>query len=136
MKEILILLLLISIVLLMGYTKVGCNVTSFIVVKLIQLVHLLLCLFIVLGPFFIKDKEILIVYVLMVSFIIFHWVISSDVCALTLLEQWVTGKPSEFTFVGRLVNPVYNVKNRHIMVFTVILLLIAFTRLVHSYKLL
>ncbi|MDD4930670.1 MAG: hypothetical protein PHG66_00755 [Candidatus Colwellbacteria bacterium] len=136
MKRLLTLLLLISIILMLRYTKVGCNVTSFIIVKLVQLVHLLLILFIVLGPFVIKEKEVLLFYVVVVSFIIFHWILSSDVCALTLLEQWVTGNPSEFTFVGRLVKPVYNITNRHVMCLTVILLLIAFTRAVRMYKLL
>lgn len=136
MWGVIVLLMLITIVLMMRYTKIGCRVTSFIVVKLIQLVHLLLILFILLGPFLIKEKEILLFYIVMVSFIIFHWILSSDVCALTLLEQWVTGNASEFTFVGRLVKPVYNITNRHIMVLTVILLLIAFTRVVKMYGLL
>lgn len=129
MKEI-SLILLISIFLLLCSTT-----TSFIIVKFIQLIHILLCLFVILGPFFIKDKELLIFYVMIVSFIIFHWIVSSDVCALTLFEQWVTGKPSDYTFIGRLVKPVYNITNRCVTSITIGLLLIAVIRLMKIYKL-
>jgi len=130
MRGVLIILVLLLSFFFLRYTKIG----SFIVIKFIQFLHLLLCLFIILGPFFIKDKEILIFYILVVSFIIFHWVLSSDVCALTLLEQWITGNSSESTFIGRIVKPVYNVTNKHITCITVFLLLIAITRLIRMYK--
>lgn len=129
-KNILLLLLLIFIIIVLKWTRhqqqIDC---SFLVAKFIQFIHLLLCIFILLGPFLIKEKELLILYILIVSFVIFHWILSSDVCALTLLEQWVTGKTSDETFVGRLVKPIYNITNRHIMIITVALLLISIIRM-------
>lgn len=135
MKEILIVTILLALIIFLRYTKIGCSITSVIVVRFIQLVHLLLCLFVIFGPFIIKDRQILTIYVLIVSFIIFHWIVSSDVCALTLLEQWCTGKKSEHTFIGRIVKPVYNVTNRTIVNITVGLLFIAFIRLARMYHL-
>ena len=90
---------------------------------------MILCRAIIIGPFIINDKCLLIVYSICVSFIIFHWILSSDVCALTLLEQWVTGKNSDSTFIGRIVKPIYNVTNKHITCITISLLLIAIIRL-------
>lgn len=118
------LLIMIVILKIMNY-----NIGSFIVVKIIQLLHLLLCLFIIFGPFFINNKDTLIIYIVLVSFIILHWILSSDVCALTLLEQYITGESSDYTFVGRLVKPVYNITNRHIIIITVGLLLFAIIKL-------
>ena len=103
-------------------------VLTCVTVKVIQFLHLLLCLFVVLGPFIIKQKEILAFYIFIILFIMFHWVLANDTCALTLLEQFITGKPSNETFVGRLVKPVYNVTNKHIMAATVCLLVIAIVR--------
>lgn len=121
-------LLILSIYLLL-FTKIGCSITSFAIEKLIQSIHLILCIAIIIGPFIINDKSLLIVYIICVSFIIFHWFLSSDVCALTLLEQWVTGKNSESTFIGRIVKPIYNVTNNHVTCITIILLLISIIRL-------
>ena len=114
-NKIIIFSLLILSLYLLCTTKIGQNISSFAIEKLIQSIHLILCL--------------LIVYSICVSFIIFHWILSSDVCALTLLEQWVTGKNSDSTFIGRIVKPIYNVTNKHITCITISLLLIAIIRL-------
>lgn len=61
--------------------------------------------------------------------IIFHWVINNDTCALTIIESWISGKPSDQTFIGRIVKPIYNIKDTQITYITLILLLIAMIRL-------
>ena len=128
-NKIIIFSLLILSLYLLCTTKIGQNISSFAIEKLIQSIHLILCIAIIIGPFIINDKCLLIVYSICVSFIIFHWILSSDVCALTLLEQWVTGKNSDSTFIGRIVKPIYNVTNKHITCITISLLLIAIIRL-------
>lgn len=127
-KRILFIVLFMIIICLSTLTKMGCEISSYLVIKLIQIIHILIILFIVFGPFVIKDKELLIIYILFVSFIIFHWIVLSDVCVLTLVEQWFTGKPSGETFIGRLVKPVYNVTDRHVTILTWIVLCIAIVR--------
>lgn len=97
--------------------------------KIIQLIHLLLCIAIITGPFVIKNRYFLKVYVICVMLIIFHWVINNDMCALTVIESWISGKPSDQTFIGRIVKPIYNIKNTQIMNVTLILLLISLIRL-------
>lgn len=97
--------------------------------KIIQLIHLLLCIAIITGPFVIKNRYFLKVYVLCVMLIVFHWVINNDTCVLTVIESWISGKPSDQTFIGRIVKPIYNIKNTQIMNVTLILLLIALIRL-------
>lgn len=54
-----------------------------------------------------------------------HWICLNDTCALTMLEQYITGKKSNETFIGRIVNPVYNISNVEIQLLTFLLLCLA-----------
>jgi len=103
---------------------------NYLITKIIQAIHLLLCIAIVTGPFIIKDKYFLKMYVICVTLIVFHWILNNDTCALTIAEEWLTGKPSDQTFIGRIVKPVYNIENIHIVNATIILLIIAIVRLI------
>ncbi len=110
-----------------------CNTECTIALCIIRMVHALFVLYIVLGPFVTDDitpksKDFLKCYIIISSFTIFHWIIANDTCALTLLEQYLTGRTSEKTFIGKIVKPVYNITNKQITVITVLLLLIAIVK--------
>jgi len=74
----------------------------------IQLIHGLFVAFIAYAPF--SQNLILLQYhVVVVPFLVLHWVMNSNVCALTLIEAWISGKSTHETFLGRIVNPIYEV---------------------------
>ena len=56
---------------------------------------------------FMKNKQNLEFYSLLVPFIFFHWSVNDDSCALTHFEMAVTGNKKEETFFGRVVGPIY-----------------------------
>ena len=57
-----------------------------------------------------------------------HWVISSDKCALTIMEEFITGRKTEETFIGKIVRPVYNITNKQITILSIVLLIIAISK--------
>ena len=56
---------------------------------------------------FMKNKQNLEFYSLLVPFIFFHWSVNDDTCALTQMEMYVTGNSKDDTFFGRVVGPIY-----------------------------
>ena len=62
---------------------------------------------------FMKNKENLEFYSLLVPFIFFHWSINDDTCALTQMEMVVTGNTKEETFFGRIMGPIYKMDDTH-----------------------
>jgi len=69
--------------------------------------HVLLFLFVVGAPFFASPDWILIDLMLMVS-IYFHWILRDNTCALTVLEKFIRGTPDDKeTFFGRLFGEAY-----------------------------
>lgn len=78
--------------------------------NIIFILHTLLFLAAVIVPF-LKNKDLLEFYSLAIPFLMFHWVMNDDTCALTHLEMYVTGKEKEGTFFGRLISPVYNLSD-------------------------
>ena len=54
---------------------------------------------------FMKNKQNLEFYSLLVPFIFFHWSVNDDTCALTQMEMVVTGNSKDETFFGRVMGP-------------------------------
>ena len=76
--------------------------TSKICVKIIQIIHLLIILYIIIGPFY-KNQIDQVIGLLI--FIILRWITNNHECNLTKIENFVTGKKEGF--ISRIVNPVY-----------------------------
>jgi hypothetical protein len=69
--------------------------------------HVLLFLFVIGAPFFASPDWILIDLMLMVS-VYFHWILRDNTCALTVLEKVIRGTPDDKeTFFGRLFGEAY-----------------------------
>ena len=79
--------------------------------QFIKLCHLLIVAFIVLTPF-VGNEYFLSLHVLIIPFILIHWITNQSVCALTEIEKFITKKPEEDTFFGRLVGPVYKFRTK------------------------
>lgn len=69
--------------------------------------HLALVAFMVLAPFS-ASRAVLVAHLVLTPFLWLHWLLNSDACALTLLEQQLRGGvPATQTFMHALVSPVY-----------------------------
>lgn len=74
--------------------------------NIIFFIHLVCFLTLLVVPFM-KNKQNLEFYSILVPFIFFHWSVNDDTCALTQMEMVVTGNKKEETFFGRVVGPIY-----------------------------
>ena len=74
---------------------------------IIQIIHILVILFIFLTPFF-ESEYMLTLHMVIIPFIMLHWLTNQTVCALTEIEKVVRGEASdEGTFFGQLMTPIY-----------------------------
>ncbi len=81
---------------------------------LINIIHLLVIIFILLAPFS-NSTFILLVHVIIVPFIMLHWLLNNDTCAVTEMEKFVRsqmegGRPvaNGECFSYKIIGPVYN----------------------------
>lgn len=62
------------------------NIFDKFLLKLISVIHISLICFIVIVPFT-NSNYLLMMHAMIVPFIIFHWVLNNNMCALTLVEK-------------------------------------------------
>lgn len=84
------------------------------VLALINLIHLLVILFVIIVPFT-NSTLLLLLHSVIVPFIMLHWLVNNDTCAITEVEKFVRiklngGNPVQYNecFSYKLVSPVYN----------------------------
>jgi len=99
-----------------------------ILADIIFLLHILIFLFVVLVPFFGSPLLILLNLIFMIG-ILFHWILGSDVCALTVIESHLRGQPMTETFFGRLFGPMYRIDFKTSKILLLILILISIKKL-------
>ncbi len=128
MIQSLLCLLLILVVLYSFY-----NTSCFTATCIIRFLHLLIVLFVLIGPFVISSKLGLQFYITMIGFIMIHWFLLNDTCCLTLLEQFLTGRKSDDTFIGKIIKPVYNITNKQVNIIAILLLIFAILKYVYLY---
>ena len=77
------------------------------VATLIQFIHFLVMVFIMTVPF-LGSEYWLTLHIIVIPFIMLHWMTNQTVCALTEIEKFMRGglKDDE-TFFGQLVTPIY-----------------------------
>lgn len=79
---------------------------------IIKIIHVLLVIFILITPFT-SSEYLQTLHLMIVPFILLHWLTNQSVCALTEMEKIVTGKTcDEETFFGQVVGPVYKFKTK------------------------
>ena len=85
---------------------------------LIKALHLAIIIFVV-GTPFLNINYFLLLHVITVPFIMFHWILNNNTCALTIAEHFITEKitgkkvdPRE-SFMSNLINPVYDFADNH-----------------------
>jgi hypothetical protein len=109
------------------------GIANNILANTIFIIHLAIILFVIIAPF----TEITVFHILQISLgftLLIHWFLNSDICSLTLLEGSLRGIPSNDTFIGKFIKPLYNINENNwaffIKIITIILVMIS------SYKLL
>lgn len=74
--------------------------------RVIFSIHLMLYLAAILTPFF-GPPILLKMFSLIVPFLFLHWSLNDDTCALTVMEQYVSGNEKYETFTGQLMKGIY-----------------------------
>ena len=103
-----------------------------ILLYLIVALHSLLVLFLIVAPFT-NITPLIFLHAVMIPFIILHWVLNNNTCALTLAEfkirEYINGGPVDRSqcFMARLMDPVYDFKKnnhsrRHFLYFSMLFL--------------
>ncbi|AYV84099.1 MAG: hypothetical protein Hyperionvirus17_19 [Hyperionvirus sp.] len=113
--------------------------------QLVSFIHLLYLLFVIIVPFT-ENTLLLSIYVIVVPFMVFHWVVNDNTCALTVFEKvlraqiYGTVPDSKECFAGRLIEPIYDVNKNYeafsggIYIATGVLWGIAVYKLVGKYR--
>ena len=79
---------------------------------IIGLIHYLLIVFIIGTPFF-GSEYFMSLHLVIIPFIMLHWITNQSVCALTELEKLIKGeKDDDKTFFGQVVGPVYKFRTQ------------------------
>ncbi len=74
---------------------------------IIRSIHALVVAFFLLAPFS-DNQQILTLHLILVPFLLLHWVTNQSVCALTELEKLLCGKENDCeTFMGQIMGPIY-----------------------------
>lgn len=87
---------------------------------LIKLIHCVVIIIILYIPFS-SNQYLLELYSILIPFIVLHWLLNNNICCLTLLESYLTGKEYSKTFIGRIIEPIYSINNTKIYIITFLL---------------
>jgi hypothetical protein len=88
-----------------------------LILDLIVGLHIIFVLFVVLTPFF-GNNYLLMLHGIVVPFMMLHWVLNDNSCALTIIEKSMREQlygvaNSSECFTCRLIEPVYDFKNNY-----------------------
>jgi len=79
---------------------------------IINFIHVLVVIFII-GVPFTNIEYLLSIHLLVVPFIVLHWLTNQSVCALTEIEKFITNKrDDDETFFGKIMGPIYKFKTK------------------------
>lgn len=88
------------------------------IICLITVLHLLVIIFIIGAPFS-DSNYLMLMHVIVVPFILLHWVLNNNTCSLTVAEQYLrqktTGKPvnNDECFTYKFIAPIYDFNKNH-----------------------
>lgn len=100
-------------------------INKHLVVPLVKLIHFSMVLFVLAAPFS-TTPGILVLNTTLSLSLMAHWISSSDVCCLSLLESYISGEPYKNTFIHSLVSPVYNLPESFLTKITWIITAVSF----------
>jgi hypothetical protein len=116
-----------------------------ILLKIITLLHIIFILFVVVVPFT-SSKYLLFIHAVFIPFLIFHWIINDNTCALTMVERKLRQKISGSTVLDddcitcKIIEPIYDFRKNNdtftiaIYAITISLWLVSVLKLYNGYK--
>ena len=121
------------------------DLTDKLLLKLISGIHIIFICFVIVAPF-LNSNYILFIHSIIMPFIMFHWLLNNNMCALTLLEtklrEKITGivNAKKECISCKIIEPIYDFKNNYkdrakfIYSSATILWIISIVRLYSRYK--
>lgn len=115
------------------------------ILQLITFIHILFVLFVIITPFT-NSNYLLLIYVIVIPFVMLHWVMNDNTCILTIMEKHARKQlygedtKTEDCFTCRLIEPVYDFNKNYssmstaIYIITIVLWLIAVYKLYSKYR--
>ena len=94
---------------------------NILLIKIIQFIHILLILYIILGPFILPKHTKNIISILLL--ILYRWITNNDTCTLTTIENKLTNNNNGFIY--RIISPIYNIRestfNKQLYIISILL---------------
>jgi len=79
--------------------------------RVVSLIHCALVVFVAAVPFGPFNPALLSLHIVIVLGLVSHWMMGTDVCALTYLEAALRGVKPETSFIYSVVGPVFNISD-------------------------
>ncbi len=83
-----------------------------IFLNLVMMIHFFVVLFVIIVPFT-NNTQLLVIHTISIPFLILHWITNNDICALTLLEQYIRKciddnyTPNNECYTAKIISPIY-----------------------------
>ncbi len=102
--------------------------------ELIRIFHIIIIVFVLIGPFLNKSSLLLLHFMLSLSLLL-HWYHNNNTCFLTTLEGQIRGINYENGFIHQFVGPMYEIKNEshEFYIIVIILMIMSFYKLYKKY---
>lgn len=101
---------------------------------IIFILHIITLIFAIIAPFS-NDSTLLSFYIMILPFVMSHWIIDMDACVFTFLEMCLFKKSASECYTNKFLKPIYRINNRtgytYYYIIGIILWLIALYRLVN-----
>jgi hypothetical protein len=78
---------------------------------IVSTIHAALIMFVVIVPLAPFSAPLLATHVAVVLGLVMHWVLRTDVCALTYMEAVLRGVPPDQSFIYSVVGPIFNLSD-------------------------
>lgn len=75
---------------------------------ILTFLHILVILWALVAPFS-SVSNLRVSYIVLMPFIMFHWILLDNTCIFTMIENKLRGCETEESFIHRLVSPIYNI---------------------------
>jgi len=106
---------------------------------LINIIHLIVIIFVLAAPFS-NSNYLILLHIIVVPFIMLHWLLNNNTCCLTVAEKYIRQKTicekikEEDCFTYQLVAPIYDFSKNHEAFSTFIYILTTCVWLLSVYK--
>lgn len=114
---------------------------NILILRFINLIHLIFVLFIVIVPFT-NSNYLLLLHSIISPFMMLHWYLNDNTCALTLMEKFIRRKVNgdrpvnqEDCFTCRVIDPIYEFTNRYASHSTIAYGIVTFLWIISLFKL-